>query len=203
MFLLLITKKLFNLFNTLRPNGNKILVPEEEVKVEKERMKVGAIVSFSFKIQSRRDMPVGGVTIYRVREDVTWRDVVLNHFRERRFLNGISLLLYLSSLPLLSSFLLSTLFYFSPFHSVLHYHAIHFFPFLFLLYFIESSQLKGFSSQPPGYWTQTTMRQFLIDFMKNKKKMDPFNPDSWYSTSYGEIRQTPVCFSFHLFRYFD
>lgn len=49
--------------------------------------KIGDIVSFSYEIHARRDLPVSP-KVYRVRTDVTWEDLVLGEFREKKLLTG-------------------------------------------------------------------------------------------------------------------
>lgn len=50
--------------------------------------KVGEIVTFSYEMNSRRDMPINP-KIYRVRTDVVWDDMVLSAAREKQSLGGI------------------------------------------------------------------------------------------------------------------
>ena len=49
---------------------------------------VGDVVSFSFEIYARRDVPARP-TIYRIRTDVSWEDVVHNFHQENKYLNGV------------------------------------------------------------------------------------------------------------------
>lgn len=55
-----------------------------------DQLKKGDIVSFSYWIHARRDVPVQA-EIYRRRHDLSWNDVLLSSASEpRRVLNGIN-----------------------------------------------------------------------------------------------------------------
>lgn len=69
----------------IRPNGSVFSVAAQNVQVE---VKTGDVVTFSYESNSRRDAPVNP-TIYRVRTDLSWDDVVLNFRKEKRQLNSI------------------------------------------------------------------------------------------------------------------
>ena len=49
---------------------------------------IGEIVSFSFENHARRDLPVNP-SIYRVRADLSWEDVLESFAKEKKFLNGM------------------------------------------------------------------------------------------------------------------
>jgi hypothetical protein len=55
-------------------------------------IKKGDVVTFTFENHSQRDIPIHP-KIYRIREDVTWREVLRDHLAEKlrktRTLNGI------------------------------------------------------------------------------------------------------------------
>lgn len=65
-----------------RPTGQLMTVPSKDVEegVEKE-MKAGDIVSFSYEASSRRDVP-SGIKVFRIRLDLSWEDVIINHSRD-------------------------------------------------------------------------------------------------------------------------
>jgi hypothetical protein len=48
---------------------------------------VGDVVTFSYEIHARRELPVNP-EIYRVRTDVSWEEVILNSLKEKKFRNG-------------------------------------------------------------------------------------------------------------------
>ena len=50
---------------------------------------VGDVVTFSYEINARREVPVNP-QIVRIRRDLEWEEVTANFAKERRFRNGIS-----------------------------------------------------------------------------------------------------------------
>lgn len=79
--------KLVYLF-VYRPSGQSFVVPRHNVHVVPFPSN-GDIVSFSFKIDSRKELPVDA-EIIRVRRDVSWEDVISSHSSD---INGIIFLL--------------------------------------------------------------------------------------------------------------
>jgi hypothetical protein len=55
----------------------------------------------------------------------------------------------------------------------------------------ESTQTKGFTTQPIGYWTTSRMQEFMVDIAK-QFKMDPFLPKTWYTIPYSAIYHSKV-----------
>lgn len=75
------------------PSGVVFSVPPESVQVRK--LDVGDVVTFSYESNARRDVPIGP-KIYRIRTDLSWREVVANTAAEKKFLNGkISVLIFI------------------------------------------------------------------------------------------------------------
>ena len=85
-------------FTRARPDGKTICVPEHNVQIplqpgdhnsnsSRSVLTVGAIVSFSFELQARRDTPINPI-IFRLRSDLEWEDVIASTLTERKFVNG-------------------------------------------------------------------------------------------------------------------
>jgi hypothetical protein len=62
-----------------RPEGITFVVEPDSVLIPTPR--VGAVVSFSYETQARREEPVAPA-IFRVRSDVSWEDVLVCAARE-------------------------------------------------------------------------------------------------------------------------
>eukprot|EP00026_Physarum_polycephalum_P002504 Phypoly_transcript_02511.p1 GENE.Phypoly_transcript_02511~~Phypoly_transcript_02511.p1 ORF type:complete len:789 (+),score=87.01 Phypoly_transcript_02511:70-2436(+) len=67
------------------PEGQEFSIPMEDVRIRKPS--VGDVVSFTFESYARRDVPARP-TIYRIRTDVSWEDVVHNFYQETKYLNS-------------------------------------------------------------------------------------------------------------------
>eukprot|EP00026_Physarum_polycephalum_P001621 Phypoly_transcript_01623.p1 GENE.Phypoly_transcript_01623~~Phypoly_transcript_01623.p1 ORF type:complete len:1048 (-),score=160.89 Phypoly_transcript_01623:116-2998(-) len=63
------------------PNGVNFPVPFEQVQIPTPSP--GDVVSFSYDMHTRRDLPVNPV-IYKLRNDLSWEDVVRNHVQEEK-----------------------------------------------------------------------------------------------------------------------
>jgi hypothetical protein len=68
-----------------RPNGTIFPVSLDSVNIPTP-MK-GDVVTFSYEIQSRREMP-SNPSIVRKRTDISWEDVLDSSLTEKKFLNG-------------------------------------------------------------------------------------------------------------------
>ena len=88
--LLLCVRYIINWFILLTiissPEGQEFSVPMEDVRIRMPS--VGDVVSFSFEIYARRDVPARPI-MYRIRTDVSWEDVVHNFYQENKYLNGV------------------------------------------------------------------------------------------------------------------
>ena len=62
------------------------MVPRQSVQVPS--LIKGDIVTFSYEIHARKDLPVNP-EIYRIRTDVSWEDVLHSSASERRMLIGM------------------------------------------------------------------------------------------------------------------
>ena len=69
-----------------RPNGHKLTVPWHNVHMSS--VVEGDVVTFSYELQSRRELPLNPI-VHRKRLDLEWDDVVDNHNKDQRFLNGM------------------------------------------------------------------------------------------------------------------
>ena len=69
-----------------RPTGAIFSVPSQSVLISAP--KIGDIVSFTYEVHARRDLPVSP-KVYRVRTDVTWEDLVLGEFKDNKIINGM------------------------------------------------------------------------------------------------------------------
>lgn len=70
-----------------RPSGKTFEVAADDVLISTPSM--GDIISFSFESNSRRELPVNP-KIFRVRDDLSWSDVVSNFQKDRQYLNGMN-----------------------------------------------------------------------------------------------------------------
>lgn len=116
--------------NQNRPSGLAFSVPASNVQLT-SRPKRGDIVSFSYESYSRYAVPLH-VTVFRIRQDLSWGDVIRNYLadlpKDRAF-SGIP-----SSPSLFPSFL----------HSI--FHSLFRSPLLCLLsFFFSPSLLPSFS----------------------------------------------------------
>eukprot|EP00026_Physarum_polycephalum_P003600 Phypoly_transcript_03613.p1 GENE.Phypoly_transcript_03613~~Phypoly_transcript_03613.p1 ORF type:complete len:792 (+),score=79.66 Phypoly_transcript_03613:110-2377(+) len=66
------------------PTGQIFKVPNKNVHIPAPAK--GDIVTFSYEVHARRELPVNA-EIYRVRTDLSWKDVLLNSLRESKSLN--------------------------------------------------------------------------------------------------------------------
>eukprot|EP00026_Physarum_polycephalum_P000538 Phypoly_transcript_00539.p1 GENE.Phypoly_transcript_00539~~Phypoly_transcript_00539.p1 ORF type:complete len:959 (+),score=132.38 Phypoly_transcript_00539:57-2933(+) len=66
------------------PSGVIFTVPPENIQTKK--LTVGDVVTFSYESNARRDVPISP-KIYRIRTDLSWREVVENAAAEKKFLN--------------------------------------------------------------------------------------------------------------------
>lgn len=64
------------------------VVPPTRTKITETLISPGDVVTFSYEVHARRELPVNPV-IERVRFDVSWEDVVLNSIKEKKYRNGI------------------------------------------------------------------------------------------------------------------
>eukprot|EP00026_Physarum_polycephalum_P000178 Phypoly_transcript_00178.p1 GENE.Phypoly_transcript_00178~~Phypoly_transcript_00178.p1 ORF type:complete len:1068 (-),score=137.60 Phypoly_transcript_00178:3031-5769(-) len=69
------------------PNGVTFHVPNENVQVS--NVSVGDIVTFSYENQAKKDIPTNP-KIYRIRNDVSWKDVVHLFYKDKKHLNEYS-----------------------------------------------------------------------------------------------------------------
>eukprot|EP00026_Physarum_polycephalum_P001397 Phypoly_transcript_01398.p1 GENE.Phypoly_transcript_01398~~Phypoly_transcript_01398.p1 ORF type:complete len:808 (+),score=111.44 Phypoly_transcript_01398:465-2888(+) len=69
------------------PNGMTFVVPGESVLIPTP--KIGQIVTFSYERRTHTDQPINP-SIVKVREDLSWRDVVQNSHKEKKYLNEYS-----------------------------------------------------------------------------------------------------------------
>jgi hypothetical protein len=67
-----------------RPNGNTFTVPANDVHIPTPQ--IGEIVTFSYERRSYLDSPINP-KIVKVRNDILWRDVMLNSHKEKKYLN--------------------------------------------------------------------------------------------------------------------
>lgn len=56
-------------------------------------------------------------------------------------------------------------------------------------------------SKMTGYWTPKNMRQYLENFVRNRK-LDPSLPDTWYHLSVHDLYQSKVLLLMLLFFYY-
>lgn len=75
----------------IRPTGVTFGVPHESVIVEK--ISKGDIVSFSFEGHAKRDIPVNP-KIYRIRYDLSWKDVLSSSASEKKYFIGMDITNY-------------------------------------------------------------------------------------------------------------
>jgi hypothetical protein len=73
-------------FILFSPEGQEFSIPTEDVRIRTPA--VGDVVSFTFESYARRDVPARP-TIYRIRTDVSWEDVVHNFYQETKYLHGM------------------------------------------------------------------------------------------------------------------
>ena len=72
-FLYLIFSYIFFFSYIFRTNGKTFTVPRDDVHVP--RLSLGDIVSFSYYVNTRHDIPTRP-SVYRIRTDVEWDDVI-------------------------------------------------------------------------------------------------------------------------------
>ena len=143
--------------------------------VECELPNKGDIVTFSYDSYARRSEPVNP-SIIRIRQDMTWDDVVRNYESEAPVQdpntgNLLSELYHFSTLFLLSLLFLAD------------------FPFL-----ETPTKIMKYTEQPQGHWTSksgSNLRFFFEEFAKNRS-LDPHLPETWYNISRQAIGEVPV-----------
>jgi hypothetical protein len=70
---------------SLRPDGRTFVVPPDNVHVS--RIAVGDVVTFSYNHHSQRHIPANP-TVFKIRTDISWEDVVQLYFREQKYIKG-------------------------------------------------------------------------------------------------------------------
>ena len=69
----------------LRPNGKTFTVPRDDVHIQQPSL--GDIVSFSYDANVRHDIPTRP-SVFRIRTDVEWNDVVASARSDRHSSSG-------------------------------------------------------------------------------------------------------------------
>lgn len=118
-----------------RPDGITFAVPASDIHTPVPP-ESGDIVSFSCENHARSEVPVNP-KIYRIRQDLTWPEVVRNEAEESKYLNGTWQSTFSSNMKLL--FPLFLIFFFC-----------------FLVFFFFS--LVCYYSMAPGYPKSTSKR---------------------------------------------
>ena len=87
---------------------------------------------------------------------------------------------------------------YSFFHSLLNFFLFNFLfciyiyaLYIFLIVFIDHSQVQGFTTQKAGHWTTHNMRYYLEQFAL-ARGLSPLLPQTWYTLSADEIIQAKV-----------
>lgn len=75
------------LFFYFRPGGQTFIVPPAQVQVPS--LIIGDIITFSFEINSRKELPERP-TITRKRNDMDWQQVVATFVRDEKYLHGMN-----------------------------------------------------------------------------------------------------------------
>eukprot|EP00026_Physarum_polycephalum_P002735 Phypoly_transcript_02743.p1 GENE.Phypoly_transcript_02743~~Phypoly_transcript_02743.p1 ORF type:complete len:836 (+),score=105.65 Phypoly_transcript_02743:77-2584(+) len=70
------------------PNGKTFTVPSSDVLISTPQ--IGEIVSFSYERHTREEDTPAEPKVFRVRTDVSWREVVTNASKEKQYLNDCS-----------------------------------------------------------------------------------------------------------------
>lgn len=68
-----------------RPNGNIFTVPFEDNQVA--NLKMGDVVTFAFENSLRRGVPLNP-KIVKLRNDISWQDVIRSYKKDTAYLNG-------------------------------------------------------------------------------------------------------------------
>lgn len=70
----------------IRPNGLNLTVPAQDVHAP--NVKIGDVVTFSYESSIRRELPTNP-SIYRIRSDLIWEDVVRS-FKKEKLYDGMT-----------------------------------------------------------------------------------------------------------------
>jgi hypothetical protein len=84
---LFIRSFIYSFIRLSRPNGKSIVVPPHNVLINTHMRDV---VSVSYESYLPQELPVNP-KIYRVRDDISWEDVVNSFHKDRKYRNGIFL----------------------------------------------------------------------------------------------------------------
>ena len=138
----------------------------------------GDIVTFTYQNYSSRSIPIHP-TIVRIREDLTWEEVVTSFLREKpqaHKLNGMRAMKKKSKEG----------HHFNSFSPVSSF----FFP--------EDSMGSVSTPRPFGYWTserRKNLRKFFESFAKSYD-LDPLLPETWYNIPLIKLKDVKVCYLF-------
>ena len=154
-------------FLPFRPNNVTFVVSTHNNKTN-VKLKKGDVVTFTYDDYSRRDTPFNA-RIYRVRDDLSWEEVVQRYLRDTP---------HAQALPLTGTLLLSL----PPFYCL-------------LIFFLGRSHAAlDFKQQKHSYWTANhskNARSFFENFAR-RRNMDPLIPENWYSVSWKTIQNIKV-----------
>jgi hypothetical protein len=70
----------------IRPNGATFSVPSQNVQIPSPS--IGDVVTFYCESYVRRDVPMNPKVV-RIRTDVSWEDVVLNYFKQKKYIGKL------------------------------------------------------------------------------------------------------------------
>lgn len=71
-----------------RPDSSLFTVGKENILLD-SALRKGNVVSFSFENYTRNSAPVNP-KVYRIREDISWEEVISNHLREIQNTDALS-----------------------------------------------------------------------------------------------------------------
>lgn len=134
-------------------------------------------------------MPVGA-KVFRIRKDLNWDLVIINHLLESKYLSGMYYLL--SLLCFLLSLLAAVIVYLLLL--VLRIILLFGVFLLLLIIVVEYSKVGNYTARPIGHWNIKNIRLFLEKFAK-ERNLDPLIASSWYNTSLDDIHKVKVSIS--------
>lgn len=167
------------LFFNQRPNGIRFIASAGTTEFAKRwDPKPGDIVSFKHHGFLANSKKPKFPTLYRMRQDLTWEDVV-NNWKEQKFTPTGKILCFMIVPPNPNSFLFIILCFLIYLFS---------FPFTTIALPLRTST----KYKPKGYWARFENRRgFLIEFAK-ERGFDPFTPENWKDVGRIDLEEKEV-----------